>query len=90
MPAALEGRWVAEALYRMWSAGVSLVVWFTLRDQPVRTSPYQSGLYFDGATVRERPAEAGAHGLPVPVRRVPAREEGLRLGPHADEQARRP
>src|SRR5262249_38734067 len=54
-----EGRWVAEALYRMWSAGVSLVTWFTLRDQPVRTSPYQSGLYFRGASLagaRPKPA----------------------------------
>ena len=46
VPAALQGRWVAEALYRMWGAGVSLVTWFTFRDHPVGTSPYQSGLYF--------------------------------------------
>jgi hypothetical protein len=59
VPAALEGRWVAEGLYRMWSAGVSLVVWFTLRDQPLHTSPYQSGLYFGGATLaRDRPKPA--------------------------------
>ena len=59
VPAALEGRWVAEALYRMWSAGVSLVVWFTLRDQPVHTSPYQSGLYFSGgAFTADRPKPA--------------------------------
>jgi hypothetical protein len=59
VPAALEGRWVAEALYRMWSAGVSLVVWFTLRDHPVRATPYQSGLYFNGKTVAsDRPKPA--------------------------------
>ena len=59
VPAALEGRWVAEGLYRMWSAGVSLVVWFTLRDQPVHTSPYQSGLYYSGATLAsDRPKAA--------------------------------
>jgi hypothetical protein len=59
VPAALEGRWAAEALYRMWSAGVSLVTWFTLRDQPVRTSPYQSGLYFRGPSLaRDRPKPA--------------------------------
>jgi hypothetical protein len=59
VPVALEERWVAEALYRMWSAGVSLVTWFTLRDQPVRTSPYQSGLYFRGTSLardRSKPA----------------------------------
>jgi hypothetical protein len=59
VPAALEGRWVSEALYRMWSAGVSLVTWFTLRDQPFATSPYQSGLYYRGATLaRDRPKPA--------------------------------
>lgn len=59
VPAALEGRWVAEALYRMWSAGVSLVTWYTLVDQPVKTSPYQSGLYYLGTTFasnRPKPA----------------------------------
>ena len=59
VPIGLEGRWVAEALYRMWSAGVSLVTWFTLRDQSVRTSPYQSGLYFRGPSLaRDRPKPA--------------------------------
>jgi len=59
VPAALEGRWVAEALYRMWSAGVSLVTWFTLRDQPIHVSPYQSGLYFRGASFADdRPKPA--------------------------------
>ena len=59
VPVALEGRWVAESLYRMWSAGVSLVTWFTLRDQSRATSPYQSGLYFLGSTfARDRPKPA--------------------------------
>jgi hypothetical protein len=59
VPVALEGRWAAEALYRMWSAGVSLVTWFTLRDQSVRTSPYQSGLYFRGSSLAaDRPKPA--------------------------------
>ncbi len=59
VPVALEGRWVAESLFRMWSSGVSLVTWFTLRDQPFATSPYQSGLYFLGSTFardRAKPA----------------------------------
>jgi hypothetical protein len=50
VPAKLEGRWVAEALYRMWSDGVSLVTWFTIRDRPLVVSPYQSGLYFAGSS----------------------------------------
>ncbi len=45
VPARLEGRWVAEALYRGWGAGVSLFTWFSLRDEP-RPSPFQSGLFF--------------------------------------------
>jgi len=44
VPAALEGQWVAEAMFRMWQSGVSLVTWFTLVDQA--TGPYQSGLYY--------------------------------------------
>jgi hypothetical protein len=51
VPEPLLTRWTAEALYRMWQGGVSLVTWFLLRDQPMGSSPYQSGLYFRGATV---------------------------------------
>lgn len=46
MPIVLQTRWVSEALYTMWKAGVSLVTWYLLEDQPVARSPYQSGLYF--------------------------------------------
>ena len=46
MPISLQTRWVSEALYTMWKAGVSLVTWFLVKDQPLATSPYQSGLYF--------------------------------------------
>jgi hypothetical protein len=45
VPAALHARWVAEGLYRMWQAGVSLVTWFSLRDDPLDQSEFQSGLY---------------------------------------------
>jgi hypothetical protein len=49
VPEELHARWVAEALYRMWSQGVSLVTWFQLRDQPFSDyTPFQSGLYFRG------------------------------------------
>jgi hypothetical protein len=41
---------VAEALYVMWSSGVSLVTWFQLRDDAAHGRPhnqvYESGLYF--------------------------------------------
>jgi len=46
VPMTLHARWVAEALYRMWASGVSLVTWYRLRDDPLRESPYQSGMYF--------------------------------------------
>ena len=34
VPLQLHARWVSEALYRMWYAGVSLVTWYRLRDGP--------------------------------------------------------
>ena len=48
VPIALETRWVSQMLYQMWSSGVSLVTWFILRDQPMSTSYFQSGLYYAG------------------------------------------
>jgi hypothetical protein len=50
VPLRLHARWVAEALYEMWSSGVSLVTWFQLRDDATNGRPhnqvYESGLYF--------------------------------------------
>ena len=48
LPARLHARWTAEALYRMWRNGVSVVTWFKLRDDPLRATPYQSGLWTVG------------------------------------------
>jgi hypothetical protein len=60
VPLRLHARWVAQALYEMWRSGVSMATWFRLRDDPLRTSPYQSGLYFYGgkqlAADRPKPA----------------------------------
>jgi Cellulase (glycosyl hydrolase family 5) len=44
VPTALEARWVAQGLYVMWKNGISLVTWFSIRDEA--GGPYQSGLYF--------------------------------------------
>jgi hypothetical protein len=55
VPLALHGRWVAEALYRMWRAGVDLVTWWRVNDDPLASSPYQSGLYL-GSSARPKPA----------------------------------
>lgn len=61
LPMKIETRWVAEALYRSWKAGVSHFFWYGLRDeQPGPGQSFsesvQSGLYFRGATVaQDRP-----------------------------------
>jgi hypothetical protein len=51
----LHARWTANALYRMWKAGVSTVIWFQLRDDAIRGVPhgaiYESGLYLRGRTI---------------------------------------
>jgi hypothetical protein len=59
VPIDLQARWVAEALYRMWKADVSLVAWFMLRDEPINQSFFQSGLFFGDTTLeaaRPKPA----------------------------------
>jgi hypothetical protein len=53
VPSNLAARWVAEALYRAWSNGVTLVTWLALRDEPMDTSYYQSGLYYSGKTIAQ-------------------------------------
>jgi hypothetical protein len=60
VPLALHARWVAQALYEMWRADVSVATWFRLRDDPLATSPYQSGLYFYGgkSLVADKPKPA--------------------------------
>jgi hypothetical protein len=58
VPAGLEVPWVAEALYRMWRSGVSLVTWFLVRDEPTH---FQSALYFRGSSIAadtKKPAAA--------------------------------
>jgi hypothetical protein len=60
VPMRLEVRWVAEALYRMWASGVSLVVWLQIHDdQNYPGDDLHSGLYFNGpggiATDRPKP-----------------------------------
>ena len=88
VPMELHARWVAEALYRMWRDGVSLVTWFLVRDEPFPDVSTQSGLFFRG---RFRPGlrhpEAVHAGVPLPVRRAPTdASPGALLGPHADER----
>jgi hypothetical protein len=46
VPLRLHARWVSEALFRMWRAGVSVVTWFLLRDGTGDGARFQDGLYF--------------------------------------------
>ena len=84
VPQKLHARWVSEALFRMWRAGVSAVIWFRLQDDPLRVSPYQSGFFTTNGQ-----AEVLARGLPVPLRRVRPEGRRLGLGTHTLRQARR-
>lgn len=58
LPMKIETRWLAEALYRAWRAGVEAFFWFSLRDRtPNPSLPFsqtlESGLYFRGATLEQ-------------------------------------
>lgn len=46
VPLLLERRWVAEALYRAWSAGFSVFSWYSVHDEPFPSSEQQAGLFF--------------------------------------------
>lgn len=71
LPMKIETRWVAEALYRAWQAGVTHFFWYSLRDgHHDSNQPYsetlESGLYFRGSTIeQDQPKEAlGAFRFP--------------------------
>ena len=74
VPLKLHARWVAEALYRMWGDGVTLVTWFAIRDDARRGREdgqiIQSGLYFRGRSIAHDRAKPLADGIPLPVRRL--------------------
>lgn len=58
LPMRIERRWVAEAIYNSWRAGVDHFFWYGLRDEPIRpelpsSASAQSGLYFSGSTLAE-------------------------------------
>ena len=48
VPLRLQARWVSEALFRMWKAGISLVAWLQIRDAPYPEKGEQAGLWYDG------------------------------------------
>ena len=80
VPVRLQARWVAEALYRMWNSGVSLVTWFTLRDQPIDQSFYQSGLFFGGASLAMARPKPAFTAFRFPVVGIPIRHGFLVWG----------
>ncbi len=54
IPSALHARWTAEAMYRMWKSGVTLIAWLQLMDNRFTGAcgdPYQSGLYFHASSI---------------------------------------
>jgi hypothetical protein len=61
VPERVHARWVAEAFYRMWRAGVSLVNWYQVRDATGQGQLFsdtaESGLYQrgDGGLETDRP-----------------------------------
>jgi hypothetical protein len=46
VPVSLDARWISEALYLMSRSGVSLAVYFGLRDGPPASTIFQTGLYY--------------------------------------------
>jgi hypothetical protein len=60
VPVQLEARWVSQALFQAWKAGVSLFTWFALDDSPVSQRISQGGLYYRDnsgiASYRAKPA----------------------------------
>ena len=60
VPIPLHARWTAEALYRMWLAGVDVAIWLQLYDGPFPATSAQGGLYFypgpSDAIARPKPA----------------------------------
>jgi hypothetical protein len=53
LPVKLQARWTAEALYVMWKAGIGVVTWLDIRDNPYPRDPVQSGLYYSGQTYQQ-------------------------------------
>jgi hypothetical protein len=73
VPMATLRQWIPRALYAMWLNGITHVEWFSIRDDRMATSSFQSGLYFNGgdlANDRQKPILANFR-FPVVV--VPRR-----------------
>jgi Cellulase (glycosyl hydrolase family 5) len=75
VPVARHARWVAEAMYRMWQADVSMMVWFKLRDDLFNGdwgAGLQGGIYFNTtALYADEQAKPAADVLRFPFVAVP-------------------
>jgi Cellulase (glycosyl hydrolase family 5) len=45
VPLRLQARWISEAFFRMWKAGVTLASWFQMRDGYGESAHFADGLY---------------------------------------------
>jgi hypothetical protein len=73
VPLREHARWVAEALYRMWQSGVSLVVWLQLRDNSMSEGVVQQGLYLKGPTFEQDQPKPALQAFRFPVVALPNR-----------------
>jgi hypothetical protein len=80
VPARLHARWVAEALYRMWRSGITLVTWNKLRDDPINVSLYQSGLFYRGSTIESDRPKPALRAFRFPFVALPGRGRGTVWG----------
>ena len=81
VPLALHARWVSEALYRMWNAGVSLVRLVPAARRPAgRAGPVRAVVPLRRRASRATAEARVAAGVPVPVRGVPLRQAACASG----------
>lgn len=78
LPMAIEKRWVPEAMYRAWQAGVSHFFWYQLRDDPITSDvptsqSIQSGLYFRGGSFAEDSPKPYLQGFRFPFVAYPGK-----------------
>ena len=92
VPLKLHARWVAEALYRMWGDGVTLVTWFAIRDDARRGREdgqiIQSGLYFRGRSIVHDRAKRSLAAFRFPFVAFRTGGEDPRVGPDSVGAAR--
>jgi hypothetical protein len=55
VPIGLQARWISEAFFRMWGAGVSVASWFQMRDGWGDDARFADGLYTNCPNQPENP-----------------------------------